>query len=168
MVPPERPEQAGRVHDRRRGSAARLALDDQIVRSAAARQFGGGMVFADYDQVRRDFGSKQAAFFWMNVDVGFGRKHLDEVAGQVAAAKAGGRASAVAGQGLLAPDLVVDAKRAAVVKIGEALQPIADRYLADRQPISRRGRRRRPARGRRCGSARPTRFASAFSTVPTT
>ena len=97
------------------------------------------MVFAGYDDVRRDFDLKQTNFFWMNVDQSFGEKHLDEVVKAEAARKAVARGDAMASRGPMATDLVVDAKRAAVVKIGEAMQPIADRYLGERQPVNGQG-----------------------------
>ena len=39
----------------------------------------------------------------------------------------------------MATDLVVDAKRAAVVKAAEALQPIIDRYQGEQQPVNGQG-----------------------------
>lgn len=66
------------------------------------------IVFANYDDVRRDFNLKQINFFLMNVDTKVGEKYLD-------------------------------AKRATVVKIGEALQPIAERHLGEVQPVNGQG-----------------------------
>lgn len=95
------------------------------------------MVFADYDAVCRDFELSQINFFWLNVDEGFGERHLGEVVKAEEARKAAAPAPAAAGP--MAVDLVIDAKRAAVVKIGEALQPIADRNMGEKQPVNAQG-----------------------------
>lgn len=97
------------------------------------------IVFADYDNVRRDFELNQINFFWMNVDKSFGERHLDEVVKAEAAKKAAAPRDATAGMGPMATELVIDAKRAAVVKIGEALQPIADRNMGEKQPVNAQG-----------------------------
>ncbi len=99
------------------------------------------MVFADYDAVRRDFGLHQVNFFWMNVDERFGQEHLAEVQEAEEARKAataGGDRAAGSRSPMMA-DRVIDAKRAAVVKIGEALRPIADRNLGETQPVNAQG-----------------------------
>ena len=56
------------------------------------------MVFASYDDVRRDFDLKQINFFWMNID-----------------------------------------KSVGAANIGAAMQPIADRYLGEHQPVNAQG-----------------------------
>lgn len=94
------------------------------------------IVFADYGEVRRDFELSQINFFWMNVDKSFGEKHLNEVVKAEAEKKAGAPRNAA---GPMGTDLVIDAKRAAVVKIGEALQPIADRNMGEKQPVNAQG-----------------------------
>ena len=73
------------------------------------------MIFANYDDVRRDFALRQTNFFWMNVDQSFGEKHLDEVKKAEEAKKAVARNDAMPAGGPMATELVVDAKRAAVV-----------------------------------------------------
>jgi putative ABC transport system permease protein len=97
------------------------------------------MVFADYDAVRRDFDLKQINFFWMNVDKAFGERHLADVVKAEAVRKAAAGRDAAVSQGPMATDLVIDAKRAAVVKIGEALRPIADRNTGEKQPVNGQG-----------------------------
>ncbi len=96
------------------------------------------IVFADYERVRRDFELKQINFLWMDVDKQFGAKHLEEVV------QAEEEKKATAPQGMsrggLVVNTVIDAKRAAVVKIGEALRPIADRNLGEEQPVNGQGR----------------------------
>lgn len=98
------------------------------------------MVFADFEQVRRDFELTQINFFWMDVDKSFGERHLDEVVQAEAAKKAAmPKTAASTSGGPMATELVIDAKRAAVVKIGEALQPIADRNTGEKQPVNGQG-----------------------------
>jgi putative ABC transport system permease protein len=100
MVPPEQPE---RPVEYTIAGAVSLPGWHWMTKFSGLRRRGGSaaaMVFAGYDDVRRDFGLKRINFIWMNVD----------------------------------PSLGADAKRATVVKIGEALRPIADRYLDERQP----------------------------------
>ncbi len=103
------------------------------------------IVFAEYSAVRRDFELNQVNFFWLNVDQAFGREHLADVQRAEAekqAAAAAAAASRAPQPGMASPltaDLVIDAKRAAVVKIGEALQPIADRNMGEQQPVNMQG-----------------------------
>jgi putative ABC transport system permease protein len=75
----------------------------------------------------------------MNVDRSFGEEHLDEVVKAESAKKSLARGGAMVSRGPMATDLIVEAKRAAVMKIGEALQPMADRYLGERQPVNGQG-----------------------------
>ncbi len=96
------------------------------------------MVFADFDAVRRDFEVHQINFFWMDVNQEFGRQNLEEVQEAEAKKAAAPRDATFAG-GPMATPLVIDAKRAAVMKIGEALQPIADRNSGDKQPVNGQG-----------------------------
>jgi putative ABC transport system permease protein len=95
------------------------------------------IVFADYDTVRRDFELKQINFLWMDVDEAFGAKHLDEV---IKAEEKRQAAAPKTGPGSLTVKTVIDPKRAAVVKIGEALRPIAERNTGDEQPVNGQGR----------------------------
>lgn len=101
------------------------------------------MVFADFATVRRDFDLHQINFFWMNVDEDFGRAHVAEV--QQAAEEKRQTAAAAGAPGSRPPapltiQAVIDAKRAAVLKIGEALQPIAERNMGEEQPVNMQGR----------------------------
>lgn len=102
------------------------------------------IVFAEYGAVRRDFELNQINFFWMNVDEEFGRQHLAEVQQAEADRKQAAAAQAPPETQSTMPspmtvDLVIDARRAAVVKIGEALQPIADRNMGEQQPVNAQG-----------------------------
>lgn len=97
------------------------------------------MVFADFDAVRRDFQLRQINFFWMNVDQRFGQDHLEEVVRKAEEEKKAAPPRTAA-RGRLVFDTVIDAKRAAVVKIGEALRPIAERNLGEEQPVNMQGR----------------------------
>jgi len=97
------------------------------------------MVFAPYDDVCRDFDITYTSFFWMNVDTAFGARHLAEVVKAEAEKEAAMGPLATAARGPMATELVIDAKRAAVVKIGEALQPIADRNPGPAQPVNAQG-----------------------------
>jgi putative ABC transport system permease protein len=56
------------------------------------------MIFAPYDELRRDFDLRQINFIWMNID-----------------------------------------KRVGVEKIGATLQPIAERFMGERQPVNAQG-----------------------------
>lgn len=96
------------------------------------------IVFADYETVRRDFQLHQVNFLWMDVDETFGAKHLDEVIQAEKERKAA--APPIPGGGGLKVETAIDAKRAAVVKIGEALRPIADRNSGEEQPVNGQGR----------------------------
>jgi putative ABC transport system permease protein len=139
MIPPESPDKPVEYTI---AAAVSLPGWHWMTKFSGLRRRSGrsaAMVFAPYDDVRRDFGIKQINFFWMNVDTSFGAKHLDEVVKAEAARKAAMPAVASPTRGSIAVDLVVDAKRAAVVKIGEALQPIAERYLGVAQPVNAQG-----------------------------
>ncbi len=101
------------------------------------------IVFADYDAVRRDFELRQINFFWMDVDKKYGAEHLAEVVKAEEEKKAAATAQAESQNAPPSPMKVVtviDAKRAAVVKIGESLRPIADRNMGDEQPVNGQGR----------------------------
>jgi len=99
------------------------------------------IVFADYDNVRRDFELDQINFFWLDVDESYGQRHVDEVVKAEEAKKAAAQEGDTPGRrSPMMVDLVIDAKRAAVVKIGEALQPIADRNTGEAQPVNAQGR----------------------------
>lgn len=139
MVPPEAPDKP--VEYTIAGAVSLPGWHWMTKFSGLRRRSGrsAAMVFANYDDVRRDFAIKQTNFFWMNVDQNFGMKHLDEVLNAEQERKSARQNEVTANQGPMATDLVVDAKRAAVVKIGEAMQPIADRYLGERQPVNGQG-----------------------------
>jgi putative ABC transport system permease protein len=139
MIPPEKPDSP--VEYTIAGAVSLPGWHWMTKFSGLRRRSGrsSAMVFASYADVRRDFGLKYINFFWMNVDQSFGEKHLDEVVKAEAAKKIPTSGNAMPGQGPMATELVVDAKRAAVVKIGEAMQPIADRYLGERQPVNAQG-----------------------------
>jgi len=139
MVPPEKPDKPVEYTI---AAAVSLPGWHWMTKFSGLRRRSGrsaAMVFAGCDDVRRDFGLKQTNFFWMNVDQSFGEKHLDEVVKAEAAKKAVAGRDAMFSRGPMPTDLVVDAKRAAVVKIGEAMQSIADRYLGERQPVNAQG-----------------------------
>lgn len=142
MIPPESPSK--RVEYTIVGAVALPGWHWMTKFSGLRRREGrsAAIVFADYEAVRRDFDLHQINFFWMDVDQAFGREHLEEVvkaeeAKKAAAAPAQGAASALSP---MMTELVIDAKRAAVVKIGEALQPIADRNLGEEQPVNMQGK----------------------------
>jgi putative ABC transport system permease protein len=109
------------------------------------------MVFADFDTVREDFGLNQINFFWMNVDKKYGEMHLAKVTESEAkktaeareqaeeAKKAAAESKRPAPMMPMPTNLVVDAKRAAVIKIGEAMQPIAARNTGEKQPVNGQG-----------------------------
>jgi putative ABC transport system permease protein len=139
MIPPEKPDEP--VQYTIAGAVSLPGWHWMTKFSGLRRRSGrsAAMVFAGYDDVRRDFGLKQVNFFWMNVDQGFGQKHLEEVVKAEAARKEVARGDAMFSRGPMPTDLVVDAKRAAVVKIGEALRPIAERYVGERQPVNAQG-----------------------------
>lgn len=139
MIPPGRPDKP--VQYTIAGAVSLPGWHWMTKFSGLRRRSGrsAAMVFANYDDVRRDFDLKQINFFWMNVDRSYGKKHLDEVKKLAEAKKAVARYDAVPSRGPMAAELVVDAKRAAVVKIGESLQLIADRYLGERQPVNAQG-----------------------------
>lgn len=144
LVPPNSP--AKRVEYTIVGAVALPGWHWMTKFSGLRRREGrsAAMVFADYAAVRRDFELHEINFCWMNVDENFGRKHLAEVRQAEAQQK---QAAAVAAASDSTPplplplvaDLVIDAKRAAVLKIGEALQPIADRNLGEAQPVNLQG-----------------------------
>jgi putative ABC transport system permease protein len=99
------------------------------------------MVFADYDAVRRDFELNQINFFWMDVDEHVGEMHMDEAVRIAEAAKAAPAANGPAfGPPPMVVNQVLDAKRAAVLKVAAALQPIAERNMGDEQPVNMQGR----------------------------
>ncbi len=98
------------------------------------------IVFADYDDVRRDFNLPRTNFFWMDVDEKYGKRHLEEVRKAEEAEKAARTTdSENRPSGIQALDLEIDAKRAAVVKIGRALEPLAARNRGEVQPVNAQG-----------------------------
>jgi putative ABC transport system permease protein len=109
------------------------------------------MVFADYDTVRRDFHLHQVNFLWMNVDTSFGEKYLEEVRQTETARLAEEERWAeirkkrsqaderFGGPPPMVVECPVDARRAAVVKVAEALQTIADRHQGEQQPVNAQG-----------------------------
>ncbi|MBN2292667.1 MAG: ABC transporter permease [Pirellulales bacterium] len=94
------------------------------------------IVFADYDTVRRDFELNQINFFWMNVDENYGEKHMHE-ARKLAEKQ---RIAAAANRTTMVVNEVFDAKKAAVLLAGTALQPIANRNMGEQQPVNGQGR----------------------------
>jgi putative ABC transport system permease protein len=100
------------------------------------------IVFADYAAVRRDFELNQINFFWMNVDDRIGEKYMDEAVKIADKAKAAAAAAAVAANTptTLVVNEVMDAKRAAVMKVSAALEPIAQRNLGEQQPVNGQGK----------------------------
>jgi putative ABC transport system permease protein len=139
MTPPERPDKP--VEYTIAGAVSLPGWHWMTKFSGLRRRSGrsAAMVFANYDDVCRDFAIRQINFLWMNVDQGFGQKHLEEVKQAEEAKKPVGRGDRMPGRGPMATPLVIDGKRAAVVKVSEALQPIADRYLGQRQPVNAQG-----------------------------
>jgi len=107
------------------------------------------MVFADYENVKRDFHLNLVNFFWLNVDEDFGAQHLDEVRRADAAQKA--EEARLAAERMTtpfrpdspAPRMIVpqeiNARRAAVVAIGNAMRPLIDRHAGERQPVNAQG-----------------------------
>jgi len=139
MLPPERPDKPGEYTI---AGAVSLPGWHWLTKCSGLRRRSGrsaAMVFANYEDVRCDFALNPTNFFWMNVDQSFGEKHLDEVKKAEKEKKAAVRDDPLRSRGPMATELVVDAKRAAVVKIGEALQPLADRYMGERQPVNAQG-----------------------------
>jgi putative ABC transport system permease protein len=134
VLPPEKPEQP--VAYTIAGAVSLPGWHWMTKFSGLRRRSGrsAALVFAPYDDVRRDFDLQQTNFLWMNVDRNFGARHMDE------AAKIAERAAAA---GSRPPGLVVnetlDDKRAAVLLVGEAMQPIADRNLGQTQPVNGQG-----------------------------
>jgi len=109
------------------------------------------IVFAGYETVKRDFELDQINFFWMNVDSAYGAKHMDEAkelsdaqkkaSARMAGGPPGPQASGTPPQPAgLKINEVLDAKRAAVVLVGNALQPIANRNMGEQQPVNGQGR----------------------------
>jgi len=153
MVPPDAP--AKRVEYTIVGAVSLPGWHWMTKFSGLRRREGrsAAMVFADYDAVRRDFELNQINFLWLDVDEKFGEKHLDEVrkaekakktAAEAAAmrSKTGGKTAlgkTMPGASTLVFETPIDAKRAAVVKIGEALQAIAERNPGERQPVNMQG-----------------------------
>ena len=144
MVPPEAPSK--RVEYTIVGAVSLPGWHWMTKFSGLRRREGrsAAIVFADYDRVWRDFALTQINFFWMSVDEDFGQEHLEEVKkaeeAKKAAAAAAAEDNAASRRPPMTVDLVIDAKRAAVVKIGEALQPIADRNTGEQQPVNMQGR----------------------------
>ncbi|HLA85857.1 MAG TPA: ABC transporter permease, partial [Thermoguttaceae bacterium] len=104
------------------------------------------MVFADYDAVRRDFELREISFFWMDVDPAYGEAHkaealkiADRLKEEAARRPAFGPGPVPSGPSPMAADEPVDAQRAAVLLVGDALRTIADRNLGERQPVNGQG-----------------------------
>ncbi len=146
MVPPESPSK--RVDYTIVGAVSLPGWHWMTKFSGLRRREGrsAALVFAEYEAVRRDFDLRQINFFWLGVDQDFGRKHLAEVveaeeAKKAAAAEAAAAADSPAQRpSPMMADVPIDAKRAAVMKIGEALIPIAERNLGEEQPVNMQGR----------------------------
>lgn len=98
------------------------------------------IVFADYGNVRRDFAINQLNFFWLDVDRSFGQARLAEVRKAEEAKKAAAAETTAGPSNPMMVDLEIDAKRAAVVKVGEALETIANRNMGEQQPVNAQGR----------------------------
>lgn len=99
------------------------------------------MVFADFGAMRRDFELHQVNFLWLNVDERAGEKCLAEalqIDAELKAAAAASRPST--GPAPPVVDEPMTAKKAAIFKVAQALQPIADRNLGEEQPVNVQGR----------------------------
>jgi putative ABC transport system permease protein len=99
MIPPERPDKP--VEYTIAGAVSLPGWHWMTKFSGLRRRSGrsAAMVFANYEDVRRDFNLKQLNFFWMNIDK----------------------------------------QKYTIDQIGQAMQPIADRNLGDRQPVNGQG-----------------------------
>jgi putative ABC transport system permease protein len=98
MIPPEKP---GKPVEYTIVGAVSLPGWHWMTKFSGLRRRNGrsaAMVFANYEDVRRDFNLKQLNFFWMNIDKNIG-----------------------------------------IEKIGDAMQPIADRNLGESQPVNGQG-----------------------------
>jgi putative ABC transport system permease protein len=139
LVPPESPSK--RVEYTIIGAVSLPGWHWMTKFSGLRRREGrsAAIVFADFDAVRRDFEIHQINFFWMDVDTKFGEKQLEEVQRADAAKRADAPRDPMFAQRPMATPIAIDAKRAAVVKIGEALQPIADRNTGEKQPVNGQG-----------------------------
>ncbi len=137
LVPPDRPDKP--VEYTIAGAVSLPGWHWMTKFSGLRRRSGrsAAMLFAEYGEVRRDFDLRQINFFWMNVDQKYGQKHLAEVLEKDVAKKPS--REMMASRGPMATPLVIDAKRAAVVKIAESLQPIAERHLGEQQPVNGQG-----------------------------
>ncbi len=143
MVPPNAP---GRSVDYTIAGAVSLPGWHWMTKFSGLRRRSGrsaAIVFADFDRVRRDFNIETINFLWINVDGQFGNAHLDQVRREAAAAPAISPMASARGPGApptrAAPEATIDAKRAAVIKVAEALQPIVERYRGEQQPVNAQG-----------------------------
>ena len=97
------------------------------------------IVFAEYDTVKRDFELNQINFFWMNINKDFGEKHLEEAKAIDEKLKAEATANRPGSPSPMTVEDVIDAKRAAVLLIGNSLQSVANRNLGEQQPVNGQG-----------------------------
>ncbi|MBN2021833.1 MAG: ABC transporter permease [Pirellulales bacterium] len=101
------------------------------------------LVFADYDAVRRDFELNQVNFLWMDVDEAYGAKHMPEARKVAERLQQEAAQRSFGGPAGGPPRMVVketfDARRAAVLLVGDALRPIVERYLGEDQPVNAQG-----------------------------
>jgi putative ABC transport system permease protein len=142
MIPPEMPNK--RVEYKIVGTVTLQGWHWMTKFSGLRRREGrsAAMVFADYDRVRKDFGLTQINFFWLNVDQKYGAAHLEEakkIDDERQATIAKRPSPGPTGASPMAVNDVFDAKRAAVILIGKALQPIANRNMGEKQPVNGQG-----------------------------
>lgn len=136
-IPPETPNH--RVTYKIAGAVALPGWHWMTKFSGLRRREGrsAAIVFADYKDVRRDFNLTKTNFFWMDVDEEYGAKHINEAL-EAEKAKLANQ-DGVQATGPQAMALNVDAKQAAVAKIGEALRQIAKRNMGEKQPVNGQG-----------------------------
>ncbi|MBN2578608.1 MAG: ABC transporter permease [Pirellulales bacterium] len=97
------------------------------------------MVFANYDDVQKDFALRQVNFFWMDVDPGYGAKHMDEAVQVARRLKDEAKAHRPTFGPPTEEDKPLDAQQAAVLLVGDALQKIAERHPGEKQPVNMQG-----------------------------
>lgn len=137
MVPPNSPSR--RVEYKIVGAVSLPGWHWMTKFSGLRRREGrsAAMVFAGYDAVRRDFELNQINFFWLNVDPTFGETHLADAL--KINEKLKNETPSFGPSPAMAVEDEVDGKRAAVLLIGDALQPIANRNMGQRQPVNMQG-----------------------------
>jgi len=130
MIPPEKPDKP--VEYTIAGAVSLPGWHWMTKFSGLRRRDGrsAAMVFAPYEDVRRDFGIKQINFFWMNID-------KTAIENERPARRESGATDATSMGG--EEDEMIAAKQAALVKIAAAMRPIADRNLGEKQPVNAQG-----------------------------